>query len=293
MRESEKILYHYTSLEGVLGITLSKSIWATNILYLNDASELNYSLDMLKEQVDEFKNDIPVDKNWLYKLNFFDKLIDKFNRLITNTKILGFFVCSFSEEKDLLSQWRGYCAKGIGFSLGFELSKLRKCARQKNCLIRPCNYDKKKQISAIRKLISELSSQFDAVIRNSSAVDQVNIDANELGLLAEFLIKFNEIAPTFKHPKFKEEKEWRIIVRRNFRSKGSIESIKFRTGPSMIVPYIEFPLPREEEDLIINKIIVGPTHDSILSKASIEMLLKSKNVRFNEVQESTIPYRNW
>ena len=46
MNETEKILYHYTSLEGLLGIIESKSIWATNVLYLNDASELNYSINL-------------------------------------------------------------------------------------------------------------------------------------------------------------------------------------------------------------------------------------------------------
>jgi hypothetical protein len=99
MNETEKTLYHYTSLEGLLGIIESKSIWATNVLYLNDASELNYSIDLPKGQVDEFKDNIPNDKNWLGTLNFFDK----FTRLFTSTEILGFFVCSFSEEEDLLS----------------------------------------------------------------------------------------------------------------------------------------------------------------------------------------------
>ncbi len=61
----------------------------------------------------------------------------------------------------------------------------------------------------------------------------------------------------------------------------------------MIVPFIEIPLPKEEDNLIIDEIMVGPTHDRNLSKASVEMLLSSKNVKFDKVQYSTIPYRNW
>jgi hypothetical protein len=61
----------------------------------------------------------------------------------------------------------------------------------------------------------------------------------------------------------------------------------------MIYPYIEIPLPKEGDNLIINKIVVGPTHDPLLSKASVEMLLRSKKVIFDEVLYSTIPYRNW
>lgn len=38
----QSILYHYTSLAGVMGIVRSKSLWATEIKYLNDADELIY-----------------------------------------------------------------------------------------------------------------------------------------------------------------------------------------------------------------------------------------------------------
>jgi hypothetical protein len=49
MNANEKILYHNTSIKGHLGIVETKSIWASNILYLNDASEINYSIGLLKE----------------------------------------------------------------------------------------------------------------------------------------------------------------------------------------------------------------------------------------------------
>lgn len=34
-----ELLYHYTSAEGVLGITSPDSLWATNIRYMNDSRE--------------------------------------------------------------------------------------------------------------------------------------------------------------------------------------------------------------------------------------------------------------
>ncbi len=117
MNKSENILYHYTSLDGLLGIIKDKAIWATNILYLNDASEINYSKRLLIDQIYAYKNDILMDKESIYKLKFIDKLIDNINEYITDKEHSGFFVCSFSEKKDLLSQWRGYCPEGIGLSL--------------------------------------------------------------------------------------------------------------------------------------------------------------------------------
>jgi hypothetical protein len=122
MEESDKILFHYTSLDGLLGTSESKSIWATNILYLNDASELNYSLDLLKEEIFRFQKGI---QNALApEYNFYAETIKQIDRFIPSESF-AFFVCSFSEEKDLLSQWRGYCPEGIGFSLGFNFSTLK------------------------------------------------------------------------------------------------------------------------------------------------------------------------
>jgi hypothetical protein len=291
MRESEKILYHYTSLEGLLGIIESKSIWATNVLYLNDASELNYSINLLREEINNVKEKIPVVSKGLGKFSFFDGLIENIDKIISHPYPIGFFVCSFSEEKDLLSQWRGYCPRGIGFSVGFNLDKLKGCAEDSKCSITLCNYNEEDQKSALRKVISDIYARYDVEIKNSSWPGPWGETEQEL--FADLLMQFIELAPTFKHSKFEAEREWRIIVSRNLKSIKFIKSIRFRPGQSMIVPYIKIPLPTEGDNLIINKIVVGPTHEPRLSKASVEMLLESKNVKFDEVQYSTIPFRNW
>lgn len=288
MEGSERILFHYTSLEGLLGIISSKSIWATNVLYLNDASELNYSINLLREEINNVKEKIPVDSKGLGKFSFFDGLIEKIDKFIPHPYPFSFFVCSFSEEKDLLSQWRGYCSRGIGFSLGFNLDKLKGCAEESKCSITICNYNEEDQKSELRKLINEISIRYDTEIKNPSW--PLEWGEAELDLFIDLFMEFIELAPTFKHQKFEAEKEWRIIVSRNLKS---MKSIRFRPGQSMVVPYIEIPLPTEGDNLIINKIVVGPTHEPNLSKASVEMLLKSKNVKFDEIQYSTIPYRNW
>lgn len=290
MNKSEKILYHYTSLEGLLGIIKDKAIWATNILYLNDASELKYSIDLLKEELIQYgklhlKNRI-IDIDSKIEHIFYEIVMENIANLIPKTAPFSFFICSFSEEKDLLSQWRGYCPKGIGFSLGFKFSKLRESA--KPFRFEPCIYEEEKQISEIRNIIKITSSQFATEIEPNW---KEAWDLKGKQLAADLILKFMELAPTFKHPKFKEEKEWRIIA--SLQTKKSTELIKFRPGQSMIVPYIELPIPKEVENLVINHIVVGPSHEPILSKGSVEMLLKSKNVKFDEVQYSTIPYRNW
>jgi hypothetical protein len=38
-------LYHYTSVDGLLGILRSKRIWATDIRFLNDRSEFFHAME--------------------------------------------------------------------------------------------------------------------------------------------------------------------------------------------------------------------------------------------------------
>jgi hypothetical protein len=40
------------------------------------------------------------------------------------------YVTSFSEERDQLSQWRGYCGNAAGFSIGFNLAKLKELLKR-------------------------------------------------------------------------------------------------------------------------------------------------------------------
>lgn len=284
MEESDKILYHYTSLEGLLGITKSQSIWATNILYLNDASELNYAIGLLRDQIINYQKRIKA-RNLEYM--FFETLIEDIDKLISLDRF-SFFVCSFSEENDLLSQWRGYCPGSIGFSLGFKLNDLRISIKKYGFSLTPCIYSEKQQVNEIKKLIKKTSLTFtNEMMQKTKGYYPVILNNSAF----EFFKEFTGLVPTFKHSKFKEEKEWRIIAGlwvENFR-----EIVKFRPGKSMIVPYIEITLPKEGEKLVINQVIVGPTPEPILSKTSVEMLLKSKQVIFEEVHYSTIPYRNW
>lgn len=52
MTKLPETLYHYTNQEGFLGIISSKKIWATDILFLNDAIEFEYSVNLLKNSID-------------------------------------------------------------------------------------------------------------------------------------------------------------------------------------------------------------------------------------------------
>ena len=106
-------LYHYTSLEALVSIVRSKRLRASSIRFLNDTSELQR---FTKDVVAILHQRIPSLGN-----------VSEINDLIVQTKSLlkhSFFVASFSEKSDLLSQWRAYCPSGLGVSIGFKSSCL-------------------------------------------------------------------------------------------------------------------------------------------------------------------------
>jgi hypothetical protein len=44
-------LYHYTSVDALFGMLKNKALWATNVHYLNDASETEFGLRLMRELV--------------------------------------------------------------------------------------------------------------------------------------------------------------------------------------------------------------------------------------------------
>jgi hypothetical protein len=52
----DKVLYHYTSAEGLKGIIEKNALWATSAYYLNDSAEMFYGYNVLREVLDQWLN---------------------------------------------------------------------------------------------------------------------------------------------------------------------------------------------------------------------------------------------
>jgi hypothetical protein len=51
-RPEPKLLYHYTTQAGFMGIFKEKAIWATHTQYLNDRSEYSHALNLAIREID-------------------------------------------------------------------------------------------------------------------------------------------------------------------------------------------------------------------------------------------------
>ena len=271
-------VYHYTSVDGFYGIITSRSIWATNILYLNDAAEFRYATQLAREEIETFTK-----KNHNQDEMDFLKELDTRLRLAVEYNKRSIYVCSFSEQGNLLSQWRGYCPRGTGFSIGFEATHLEEARRRQNFRWAKCIYERSEQIERIRQLLTNSLNIF----REATSSTQHPGDMRPLSDTAlEFDKEFVQMAPTLKAPGFFEEAEWRLIS-------PVIDlddtNVCFRTGKSMIIPYFKFRLADDGEEFSVKEVIIGPTPEPYLSQASIESLLVKNRVSGNYYPELTKP----
>ena len=95
-------IYHYTSVDGIIGILKNKELWFTNIYFLNDNQELFYTYKLINEVVKEIKNDlsktfyekIKARKNYLLSEDYFDNESNVWGRQ-------EYYVASFSRKTKL------------------------------------------------------------------------------------------------------------------------------------------------------------------------------------------------
>jgi hypothetical protein len=100
-------LYHYTDAGGLRGIVESQKIWFTSYLHLNDPSELIYGMNMVHRLLNEIGE------------GAHDGLVRRFCEIVDDlfqhrkfSDVFGFYIASFSRNRDELGQWRGYADKG-------------------------------------------------------------------------------------------------------------------------------------------------------------------------------------
>jgi hypothetical protein len=110
----EKV-WHYTSLQGFLGIITNKSIFLTNILFLNDREEFIHAKKMAREMVEGTPE---LDGRGFGNKEFFERAVSAGFDYKDEFGPWDVFVASFSAAEDQLSQWRGYsygtrCQSGV------------------------------------------------------------------------------------------------------------------------------------------------------------------------------------
>ncbi len=104
-------LWHYTNLEGALGMLKNDDLWLTHTRYCNDESEMTHGFRLAQEVIgEEQKSATGTRREYLHALG----------KLLLANEIDPVYICCFCEQPDLLGQWRSYSANATGVSLEFQ-----------------------------------------------------------------------------------------------------------------------------------------------------------------------------
>lgn len=291
-------LYHYSSPGGLLGMMESKSIWMSNIRYQNDSEEYNHIFKVFKKLIEE---EYPEFETRHYLGNQTER------ELFVPTV----FTFSLTENKDLLSQWRGYCPNG-GYSFGFDRSQLNDFITRFGLSIHRCIYDEDEQRKAIREQVIRFSPQDWGDIRSGKK----QWDSSLIYGSRYMFNRLANLAPVLKHHAFKEEVEWRLIKNfegsgpenrpleqhpafNYFKAKPEAEKsgdgqfLKFREDKGILIPYLSLPLvdlADPYQSVKLSEVVIGPSVRQQLAKPACESMLKSWGV-WCPVNPSEAPYR--
>lgn len=278
-------LYHYTTPQGLVGILENQKLWATEYSFLNDVSELNYgmklSIDLLEKEIQKNSN-ITLDKYLM--------LVKK--AMENKQEINDFYITSFSEHKDLLSQWKGYGQNGQGFSLGFDFKEFTRWKREDFLdifiYIQPVIYNAEEQKNVLTKIYKNLINNILTLENNKLLKDK------KINSIASCTVNFMKLKSIFfKSDSFQEENEWRIVYQNSGNVEVKKKKIKFRFNESKIIPYLELDILPTKSILPIKEIILGAKNNMSEIDKIIDYIytnLEKKDL-IPEMKLSNIPLR--
>ena len=185
---------------------------------------------------------------------------------------LGFCL---SEEGDLLSQWRGYAADGLGVSVGFNKDFLQRMAEENSqdngpgVQLAKVEYDPGVHDSFVRPTYDEMKRLLNspewkerpptilggatteklAAVRNAALRTHTNILLAPMALLYKVFL--------MKTAGFREEREWRLVTHL-VPSMGTVPS--YRASVGRLIPYKACRFSEHESP--IAEVILGPKHQT-------------------------------
>lgn len=278
---SDKLLYHYTGYPALLSIAKSSELWATEIHYFNDASELTYATNLFKRALEKIEQQDKFDTPLLSQLR------DWLTHRLADGHML--FVCCFTENGNLLSQWRGYTPHGNGVSLGFEPKHLLSCAAQQGYRFGKCIYDQPTQehisISAIEAVLTA------AAARGPESNQQAHPSQSFHHAFAEQEAHLLQIAALLKNPAFEAEHEWRAVSAISLSHVA--DPAQYRAGRSTLIPYkpLQLSLLRGMP-LKLAHAYLGPTSENNLAMRAFSTFLAANRISpCKGVSASQLPYR--
>jgi hypothetical protein len=296
-------IFHYTTADGLLGIVKSNRLWASDVLYMNDSTEVEYGRNLIIEVAAAVAGET--------KCELARTLCESIDTVLYPVGLIGggFYAACFCEEGDLLSQWRGYSGGIGGYSVGLEVRNLRRWGSEKSpdrrFVLRPVEYDPAAQMDLIRAFLLEIDAALAQLLDSDQAAIEQNVHAIAYATIQRQML---ECMLTMKNPVFKDEREWRLILSRSGFSREPEATVDYRATRSFIVPYVALDLTPMGPEVVehvpahaqadaraynripLKTVVVGPSTHPEAAAASIRTMLRDLHMSA-DVINSKVPIR--
>ena len=275
-------LFHYTSLQAIEQIVPTAKLRASEVHYLNDASEIQLATEVYKRSLAKVAN-AEIETSEIRR-----QLLGWLDERVANGYWL--FVVCFTEQGDLLSQWRGYTPHGQGVSLGFETDHLLARAEEQGFRFGKCIYDPHKQQALADHAMQHVVTH--AVQHGATNPSLAHPTQSYYPAFAECEVALLRIAALIKHHAFEAEQEWRAVSEplADLRDRR----LTFRAGRSTMVPFLHFCLRANDSTSIgVSRAVHGPTPHQNLAVAALSSFLARHNSSEarRTVRPSAVSYR--
>lgn len=302
--ESKKIIYHYTSPQGLYEILGNTTIRFTDCQFLNDKSEYTHIKKPLLKAFEEVKKDIQSDFETsimdIFNENFESediKITKKNSKLTFDLSTKRYYVFCASLAQDSLGMWNYYVKGGNyqGYNIGFNIGQLLDCfSTIKNTNIDifygKVIYRKKEQINLLKDLLLKADKDLENRLINSTNEEDLNIIDQEVK--GEVLNYIENYRLFFKDEAFINEKEYRFILKLPLKyipNNNDPISMKFVIKNGIVTPICELSISKEK---IIDSIMLSPMIESELADQGLKRYL-IHNGYDNEItiRQSKVPIR--
>ncbi|NTW55272.1 MAG: DUF2971 domain-containing protein [Chlorobaculum sp.] len=233
------LLSHYTTYDGLKGISTTKAFWATNFLDLNDTSEFSFAYGKLFEAASEiFIGLIPEKKrqagidieiirdNAINKIKEFARSRDGYGDLYVTSFAIG--KSDDHNERGISTLWDIY-NKHKGYCLQFEQSDVKRMIKLELLLssyelleMAEVKYGINKNECDFQELAFQFAQQFLLLVIRTRTDVLVEPQWNRIWPESVLFSKMMNYCATHKDPCFEDEREVRIIAYPSAAAQGRI-----------------------------------------------------------------------
>lgn len=281
-------IYHYCSVETFLNIIRNHTIRLSDLCKSTDRMELKSLLDAVqKEIMEQYRNNFDFPDTIIYGMemdNAFSFMLQALiSKMKNDTDQMLFGVC-FSEEGDLLGQWREYADKGTGLAIGFDVKWFQNLCKNESFKFSKIRYGySKENEDIVKKYAAEIYNEMLTAMLQGKSKDIIEepYDATYFMRLARLCIYEESIF--IKKNEYENEREWRLILddeetRKSYEEwdmyynwqKKNTEicqkliyklipnGMEFMAKNGKIIPYLDMKFDLDKDNLPIKKVVIGP-----------------------------------